>query len=140
MFIEKKKVEKLLKERNLCSSEQFWIRSSKRRWRKNAYKSCISAIFDHYGIPDDRGTNEDKLIPFLNDKDAKSVEIGPKRRHVDYSMAESEDEGDIHDVSMDTVMSLDEPEEMLALKRQVIQLRIELKGLFEWFYILLSFE
>ena len=81
-----------------------------------------------------------KLIPFLNDKDAKSVEIGPKRRHVDYSMAESEDEGDIHDVSMDTVMSLDEPEEMLALKRQVIRLRIELKGLFEWFYIFLSFE
>ena len=135
MFVERRKIEKLLNERKLCTVDQFRTRSLNKRWKKDCYKQCYQAVFSYYGIVEDRSNERDKLIGFLNcgkDPEEDTCQIGPKRRHIDYSMAESDDDGgDIHDVSMDTVMSLDEPEEMLALKRQVIQLRIELKGLFE---------
>ena len=145
MFIERKEIEKVLNDRGLCSSDQFASRCGNKRWRVGSYIDCINAIFDHYGIVDDRGNETTKLVTFLNGK-LPHRELGPKRRHVDWSMAESSEEEEgfgptTMDISTTSVLSLDENPEVLELKRQLCEAKKENKGTISinlQFYILFS--
>ena len=136
MFVTLSQIEKILVEKKKCTAAQFRARTTKKRWCPESYLSCYKAVLDHFDIVDAKGEYATSIARFLRRASEEKaldpgIDIGPKRRHFDYSYAESEDEGgDIHDVSMDTVMSLDESAETVELKRLVIQLRVELKGSF----------
>ena len=132
MFIQKSQVEKILKEKKLCTADQFRNRCENKRWSEKCYVKLYKAVIDHFGIPDPHGTERRAIRRLLNSDIEKgkdpSIEIGPKRRHIDYSLAESSDEGDVHDISLSSAMSIDDPDASLDVKRENAQLKRDLKG------------
>ena len=131
MFVLRADIEKILATSGDCSVEDFAARTSKGRWHVERYQKCYVTVLAHYGI-DNNQNNARSVVRFLKSGDAQG-EIGPKKRkRDDVSMVESsDDEGEEqdHDVSMTSVMSLDEPQEVLFLKRKLAEQTKELKGM-----------
>ena len=124
--------EKACVEAGECTVKQFRVRSEKGQWKKNCFRRCYEAILTKFGIENDRRKhNRDSIIAFLNAKDIEGrlvddIEIGEQRAHFDHSYAEQESDGE-GDVSM-TSISLDEPEEVLKLKRALTEAKLEIRG------------
>ena len=135
--------EKACVEARECTAKQFRARSEKGMWKKNCYRRCYDAIFIKFGIENDRrNNNRARLIAFLNAKDidgrlVDEIEIGEQREHFEHSYAESPDEDeeeaetsrDVTKESLNTsVQSLDEPQEVLQLKRALTEANLEING------------
>ena len=123
--------EKACVKAGVCSLQQFRTRSENKRWTKDGYKACYTAILSEFDIEDDRRKhNRRSLVAFLNGESAGQelgVAAGVKRRaSCDHSYAEGESDGE-GDVSM-TSISLDEPEEVLVLKRALTDAKLEIRG------------
>ena len=134
MYIKLSEIEKILSEKELCTPTQFRLRCVDKKWKPNCYLTCYKAVLDHCGITVSKGGEKKALWKFLNraleEGPDPGINRGPKRRHVDFSYAESSDEGDVHDISLSSAMSIDRPDELLDLQRVNAQLRRDLKGNF----------
>ena len=133
MFVTLSQIEKILVEKGKCTAAQFRSRTINKRWSPTSYLSCYKAVLDHFDIKDPQGGEAKSLARFLkraSEEEATDpgTEIGPKRRHIDYSMAESSDEEDVHDISLSSAMSLDQPGSLLDLQRENSQLRRDIQG------------
>ena len=133
MFVLRADIEKLLSTSGDCSVEAFHVRTKKGRWRVDIYQKCYETILAHYGIKkDDEGSNVRSVVRFLRSGDDQGEIGSKKRKRDDVSMVESSDdeaEEQDQDVSMTSVMSLDEPQEVLFLKRKLAEKTKELKGM-----------
>ena len=134
MFITRETIEKLLKDHDLCTQDQFRNRCDNKRWRVGSYKACIKKVLAHYGLSDDHGNGTRHIVDFLNGGDLNH-DIRAKRKHADCSMVESsEDEEGFGptrmDVSMTSVLSREEDSEVLELKRLLCEKTKELEGRF----------
>lgn len=132
----REKAEQACVEAGKCSVDQFRYRSEKCLWRINCYKDCYPVILKACAIEDDvKKNNQRKLIVFLNAKDDDGASIGVKRSReaaFNGSYVELDEDMDVSFKSVDSsVMYLDEPPEVIELKRALTGAQMEINALQE---------